>query len=95
MRRRARFLNLRAVVASPAQMTISLEPMTYNLFAAGVVARYAVRQDEVGWTVMDTLSNAPANSNGQVLSNLPLARAEIVMSLLNWLAGHDGRELPT
>jgi len=54
-----------------------------------VVARYAVRQDEAGWTVVDTLLDQPVIADGEPLAGLPHARAEILASLLNWRVRND------
>lgn len=57
-----------------------------------MVARYLVRQGEAGWTIMDTWLNEPAIADGHVLTDLSLARAEIIASLLNWRVAQDDFE---
>jgi hypothetical protein len=46
--------------------------------------RYALRRDNIGWTVFDTFENQPAIVDGARLEALPQAGAEVIASLLNW-----------
>ncbi len=51
-----------------------------------VVARYAIRPDEAGWTVVDRWLDEPASFDGRRQTGLPFPRAEMLAGLLNWRA---------
>lgn len=86
-------LNFRPL--DPARPFVTLLAAIYLArgFETNVVPRYVIREGVEGWTVIDTWLNDPAIADGQALTDLPLARAEILASLLNWrISDHGGEQ---